>query len=407
MNFRDYATRIQEKAAAAAKKIPTFDDMAAKDEYIHSEEFRVRGQLRGKRDGVLKADQGPLATTLDPDETSSISSWSLLDRPNLRSAQLQQQKPDHDTTRIVKVETSNQGPTSQRWIDTVPMSSNTSLSSEAPSTYPIETTRTLSSSGLPVLSVVAKALETKDVKYKQTETTGSDETNSNTRTSDEESSESADEDDMNDPILSMIRKSRPTSQRVKSKGHRQKEAKSLNEHSSLTKSKQRFLHEINEEEVPLTSIDGMEAGLPSSASVESQPSGPAPSRIQGWFQRFASSSSAASLNRGLVSGQGPPSDVRPTKQPSTAPLTRPRIQKSTSNSSNVKPSVDDYHQADASAVLGTEELAQLAMMTNSNRSTCSVLGGFVQGHIRFAFIIFTLVLTWLVYYFQRSTDTVS
>lgn len=397
MNFRDYATRIQAQAAAAAKKIPTFDDMAAKDDYIHSEEFKVRGQSRGKREGALKSDQVHMATTtVEPDETSSISSWSLLDRPTIRAAQFQS---DQEATRVVKVETfANQGPTAQRWIDTVPMSSNTSLSSEAPSTHPLESQRN-QSSGLPVLSVVAKALETKDnVKHPQTETADSDESNSNDCSSDDESTDSADEDDMNDPILSMIRKSKPNSKKAKPKGQRRKETKSQKEHT-LTKSKQRFLHEINEEEIPIVSIDGRESAIPSSSTtpLEPQPS----SRVQGWFQRFASSSS---LNRAAVRVQGQPSDVHPTNQPAVAPLARERTQKS---NKNLQPSVEDYHQANASAVLGDEELAQLAMMTSSNRNTCSGLGAFIEGHRRFAFIIFTLLLAWLVYYYQRSTDTVS
>lgn len=398
MNFRDYATRIQAQAAAAAKIIPTFDDMAAKDDYIHTEEFKVRGQSRGKRDPVLKSDSALLATAVDTDETSSISSWSLLDRPAIRSSQL---PPDQEGTRV-KVETSsNQGPTSQRWIDTVPMSSNTSLSSEAPSTYPLEPQRSLSS-GLPVLSVVAKALETKNnVKGTQVETAGSDENNSNACNSDEDSSESADDDDMNDPILSMIRKSKPASKRSKPKGQRRNDTKSQNEHS-LTKSKHRFLHEINEEEVPILSIDGMESGLPLSStttSLEPQQSSQGPKRVQGWFQSLASSS----FNRLVVRGQGQPSDLHPTTQKTAAPLARERKQKT----SHVRSSADEYHQAAASAVLGDEELAQLTMMTNSNRNSCSALGGFIAGHRHFAFIIFTLLLAWLVYHYQSSIDTVS
>lgn len=397
MNFRDYATRIQAQAAAAAKRIPTFDDMAAKDDYIHSEEFKVRGQPRVKRDVPLKSDQVVLATTMEPDETSSISSWSLLDRPTIRSSPF---PSDHEVTRG-KVETSShQGPTTaQRWIDTAPMSSNTSLSSEAPSTHPLEAQRNLSS-GLPVLSVVAKALEAKDDgKVTQIETPGSDESNSNADSSDDDSTDSADEDDMHDPILSMIRKNKPPSKRIKPKGQRRKDNKSQNE-QSITKSKQRFLHEIDEEEVAMASFDGIESGLP----LPLIPPGPQPTdqgsrRLPGWFQRFTSSSS----NRVGAPGQKQQSNVLPANQQTSAPLTRERMKKSVI----AQPTVEEYHQADARAVLGDEELAQLATMTNSNKTTCSALAGFIEGHRRFAFIIFTLLLAWLVYTLQKSTDTVS
>ena len=73
MDFRGLATRIRAQAKDAVSKIPNLDDMAATDDYIHREDFNVRGQpkVQKREESVTEREVMP------PSETS----WSLLDKP--------------------------------------------------------------------------------------------------------------------------------------------------------------------------------------------------------------------------------------------------------------------------------------------------------------------------------------
>jgi hypothetical protein len=118
MSFRDtFGSRLREVREQAKEvvqnmklphSIPTFDDMAARDDYIHSEEFNVRGQPREYKNSRTMKDRQQITRSypeqrqdiimddnLD-ETTSSISSevtktatasplWSLLDQPSIKS----------------------------------------------------------------------------------------------------------------------------------------------------------------------------------------------------------------------------------------------------------------------------------------------------------------------------------
>jgi len=163
MNLSEYASKLRTHAAAAAKKIPTFDDMAAKDEYIHSEEFNVpRRSVPRSNVSVVTTGKG-----IDPDEVSSVSSaWSLLDRPSLQMSQISlptttggEQMSDMRQEFAMDVTNS--------------ISANTSLSSSGPIPQPPPSaglpppSQASSIARVPWLAVVTNALDEKQQQQQQ------------------------------------------------------------------------------------------------------------------------------------------------------------------------------------------------------------------------------------------------
>jgi len=373
-NFRDYASRIRSQAAAAAKRIPTFDDMAATDEYIHSEEFNVRGKPRPKKAELAAA----IVPSMEPDETSSMGSWSLLDRPpaHLRSTVPQASKE--------KMESSSTQVSLQGGMESATISTNTSVSSEAPSA----TKRRLSpqsSSALPLLSVVANTLEGKD------DSTNIDALDSGDSTSVGDSDDmdsDLEDDEKDDPILSMIRKDKPSTKqqaRVSTKSKSSRE----NRPERQKKSNQRFMQDLDER---------MEAGLPRTVgSVESPSSIGMKSPLGGWVQNMARNQFNRILRR--TESKSPTSTT--VKAP--PPLARERTQHSKPRPNKEE---EEYNQAASSSMLGDDELAHLAKFKNGV-GTCSSITRVVQEYRGYAFIVFTLILAYFVYFFQSAADDVS
>lgn len=392
MSFRDYATRIKAHAVAAAKKIPTFDEMAANDEYIHSEEFHFRRQKRETTEtsGYIDRPSSTIGVRVDADDTSSMGSWSLLDRPSgqVRSCALQVTK--------ATFEPSSTRAGSQPYIEPAPVSSNTSLSSETPSGSILEL-KSISSSSLPLLSVVANALEDTPLQNVDTENSrhalDNNQININEETySDSESDDSETDEECNDPIMSLIRNSKPHEE-IRSK-HRTIRTNSSNKSQKRmsNKSPQRFMHDIDEK-ICRSPNDRIETGLPSSSSVKTGKKLP----FLGWMQEVTKSS----FHRILSRSEGPSDTVLSCNLP---PLARERQQQSKVATSFP----EDYQKAVSTSVLGQEELALLAKMTNpGSMGPCSALSSTIREYRNFAFIIFTLILAILVYFFQKSEDGVS
>lgn len=388
MNFRDYAKRIRSQAEAAAKKLPTFDDMAAKDEYIHSEEFNVRGQPRPSNKPRATTAKSP---SMDPDETSSMGSWSLLDRPP--AAQLRSSVPaagaKDNKLEISSTQVSLQG----GGAESMTISTNTSVSSEAPSASKRRLSH--SSSTLPLLSVVASALEENyNDSINNADALDSGESNSDGDSSDSILDSDPEDDAENDPILSMIRKNKPSAkQRSSTKAKGKKDARP----EISKKSSQRFMQDLDER-IATPGEELMEAGL-ASQSKELSPSaaGTVKGPLGGWMQNMAK----AKFNRILGRPEPLPAPVAAVKSP---PLVRERPLTSKTTPSPA----EEYHQASAVSILGDDELAQLAKLkSSSSGGACSRVYGAIQEYRSFAFILFTLLLAFYLYLFQQSADEVS
>ena len=399
MNFRDYASVIRTKASAVARNIPNFDDMAANDDYIHSEEFNVRGQPRAMPESLSIATvTAPPAGVADPDETSSMGSWSLLDRPpaHLRSPGVLFSK---DKLETFSIQGSLQG-----GIDSTTMSASTSVSSEGLSATKQRLSR--SSSSIPLLSVVANALDDNDTDNADPgdgdglDTSGE----SDSSQSDDASVDSELDDDENDPILSIIRQSK-TPAKERQRKFNAKRKKSVEKKTDITpargKSSQRFLQDLDER-----ASDG--AG---DERIEATPPVPTPSSetttvfgmkapFGGLLINVAKSQFDRILRR-TESSAG--ADIYSSKT-TAPPLARERPQKAKTHAAHAL----DFQSAASTSFMGDEEMAELARLKGDTKlGRCSVIVGLIQAYQSYCLIIVTLILAIFVFFFQRSPDDVT
>ena len=344
MNFRGFASKIKTSAAQAAAKLPTFDDMAAKDDYIHSEEFNISGQKRPNN----KESSTTAATTTRPEtkpqsaeieESSSVSSWSLLDRPVpvVRAA-----LPTPSQTPLVRPNSIPKPKTSQH--DRMETSSQSIVSS----------------------------LEHEDEEGSQTSGSGSSDNSYN----------SDDEYDEDDPIMSMIRK--PSSKASNKKKEKNMKPKAADD-SSSKKSSRRFLDDLDDR--LSTPESRMEAGVVVGQSETYSPPPPVANRW-GWVNSMAKEKMGQMLGRPVAAAQS-----------SSAPLARKKPEVKAA----VAPKEDDFHVASSTAVLADDELAELAKMKRSMGmmdQLCMLLDSLKENR-QFVFIAFTMLLAAAVFFFTR------
>jgi hypothetical protein len=369
MNFGEYASKLRTQVAEAAKKIPTFDDMAAKDDYIHSQEFNVRGQARKKPEAISK--------NIEPDEASSLtSSWSLLDRQPLQKV-LAAVQPNEETTQTPL----HQGVGGQSAIErTSPISANTSISSGVPPTTQRRPSQS-SIASLPWLAVVANTLGEKGPPGKGEEH-DSGGFSSDVSCADDTDSLDTDVDD-DDPILSMIR----TSQVRKVKARRPQRPGTEEKIST----KQRFLHDAR---IAGSHAMNMEAGLIlETPARETQSHGD--SGFKGPFGGLFIDIAKAQLDRFV---RRPDLDHGRTRSDANAPPPLAR-ERTNHKQKPVATSEEDYDQTASSAVFGEDDLAQLARLRTT--SFCST---YVQN---LGFVVVTFFVALYIYYYQQAADQVS
>jgi hypothetical protein len=356
MNFRGFASKIKASAAQAAAKLPTFDDMAAKDDYIHSEEFYVSGQKRLNKESSITT----AATTTRPEtkpqsanieEIASVSSWSLLDRPvSVVHAAL----PTPSQKPLVRDDSTPNRKTSQHDRMETPTSS-------------------LSSRGEKSTQSMVSSLDHEDEEESQTSDSGrSDGYNSDD-----------DEYDEDDPIMSMIRK--PSSKVSKKKKTKNVKSKAADD-GSPKKSSSRFLDDLDDR--LSTPESRMEAGVVVGQSDDYTPPPPVANRW-GWVNSMATEKMGQMLGR--------PTQARPTT--SSAPLARKKPEVKAA----AAPKEDDFYASSSTAVLADDELAQLAKMKRSRSmmdQLCMLLDS-IKENRQFVFIAFTMLLAAAVYFYTR------
>lgn len=424
MSFNIFASKLREQAKEAAqvmKRLPTFDDMAAKDEYIHSEEYNVRGQsstfkkatktrnedeqggggerldkrkvvLDGSRSSsrssshhrrILPVDGSREGTTsVIMDEGSSCStestSWSLLDRPTMNTGQ----GPSlSSSSSITNPNSSNSSPPSdgddrpsrshsqsslQQRAGTAPSASSSKPSTEKPPTSP----------PMPMLlSVVADALQDTPVVRHSSSKTGpsqlllfsSEHSSTTDRNSNSNSyctsdmhygdDQSLDDDDFIDDDDPILSTQLPGQQRQTPPPPRR----------SVPKRPNRFLEDLDRRLQTPDHPEDIEAGLlpeAASSSLLSQERLPASStsaahNITGYgpFGGYFRKMAMTQVNRLL---NRPVSPVPPatTMASSRAPLTRDRPKKRAPDAHEEV----DFHVVASSSVLAQEELAELEQL---------------------------------------------
>jgi hypothetical protein len=431
MDFGGFTNKIKasaEAAAVAARSFKGFDDMAAQDEYIHSDTLNTPVNKRESKQSkspvvTFNSRRTPeegdsySQTGMDTDlsERSGASSWSLLDRPrhdatpkneeNAAAATASKQSRPWNSAKVI----SEPGLTSS--IHSLP-DTHSHSPPQRQSTMPLlaaDTLRSNNTSG-------AREKQTtmgKSMPMSNSESNREDDSSiASTSSSDDGFSDDDEEED--DPILSMIRKSPQVSPSSKTKilsssssSRRGKET--LKPIKKQTQAKMQFLemedaspvhqkkmkknsnrfmeeldqrmampelHDNNEDD------DDMEAGLLSSSSAKAPAE---PSFLWGM------------LSKGVVSRQQQESNAA-VKERKAAPLTRQSWR------TQIKPVEESYAVVGSSSVLGEDEIRALAQLKESSarQGMGTACLDKVRRHPRESFIVFTLLLGWVVYFYTKN-----
>jgi hypothetical protein len=423
MDFGGFTNKIKasaEAAAIAARSFKGFDDMAAQDVYIHSDTLntpvnreRARSQSsvvapssrREREEGDSYSQTG---TDTELSEHSGGSSWSLLDRPR------------HDATPKNEEENAAAAATASRqsrpWHSAKLTSElGTSSMHSLPDTHSHSPPQRQST--MPLMGVVADTLSSSNRSGAREKPTRKKESMSNSATNREDASSSASvsssengfsDDDENDPILSMIRKAPPPSvvtkkpspsfsssrrgnikpKPIKMQNQMQflemEDASPVPNQKKIKKNPNRFMQELDQR-MAMPELDNddddMEAGLLSSS--------------------FAKAPAEPSFLWGILNG-----GVGSRKQENSAAVTERKAAPLTRQArwTEPKPVEENYAVVGSSSVLGEDEIRALAQMKESSTRQDMVTACLdkVRRHPRESFIVFTLLLGWLVYFYSRK-----
>jgi hypothetical protein len=376
-HFRSFASKLKASAADVAQHLPTFDDMAAKDEYIHSEDFNVKGQKKPNYEARTQQIQQHSRQPQQPSDTSSTASWSLLDRP---------QGPLTPALGTARQE-------STRKVGSDTTSFRTSIAAGSKVDKYEEQSPIKKQSSMPLLSVVADSLkqgrspspsppkQTTGIEY---ESDTSDMGNDNLM---EDHDYINDEDD---PILSMIRKStlapKKAVQKKTPKPEPEKHQTEIETKNDKKKNPNRFLDDLDQRlSTPEARMEEGVDGLVTTAP-------PASEGNWGWVKDLA----VAHVDR-IVGGR--PTNAKSVEGPRPdAPLARKKPQRI----AITPPPEDDFQVTVSSSVLAGEELAQLAKMKQGSiLDPLSMLMDSVKENPQLKFIFFTMVLAFFVFFYTR------
>jgi hypothetical protein len=403
MNFREFASKVRAQAKDAASKMPTFDDMAANDEYIHSEEFNVRGQPKLKlkpkpkpthdsnsnsnsnSNHSMTAEAGDFAGSADHDEGSSTGSWSLLDRR----------------------------------IASTPQEFELALTTAPPEPQSVKNKSTM-----PWLSVVANTLENsndndnnnnnnnnKPTYSKETSALSgfeSDNENGENDTGAYDDSESdADSLDEEDPIMSMIRQDKPTTANKgkeipKNKNMSAKKPKMVKKSTRLLEDlDQRLLSAENQAEEQQHTIN-QQRQRQQQQQQQPEHAESNPPLMGSRFGNWARTVMTTQVNRVL---RRPESNALPTVLASGISRPPPPLaREKPSTPTLIVPDEENFNVAASSSVLADDDLVQLAKMKQPGAlEKLSVFVGSLKENRHFLFILFTLLLAVFSYFYSRRT----
>jgi len=396
MNFGRFTDRIKESAeaaTAAARTFKGFDDMAAQDDYIHSENLNVKSTSSKP----AKTVQEHTETSQQHDLSSSSRSWSLLDQPRHSTPNSDKQEADlHDIDPVRQPRPWDAGSVTEQVV------SAKAATRSRPGSSHERIPHAHRQSTMPLLSVVADTLSKTSAMNggrqsgmeRKRESNVSSMSNSIDNSKDSSQYDLSDEEDEDDPIMSLIRKN-PVAALPKSrkktisppsrKENRMQFLEMEEDSPSSNRNPNRFMQELDNR-MSMPELNDEEKGLLTMGYTGSSRQDHEPAKPTAWLW-------------GMVSGRPSNLVATPTVvQPKAAPLSR---------QSRVTPQQQQDHPnfsvTASSVVLGEDEiqaLAQLKLSTKQDPFTAFL--DKIKRCKREGFIVFTLVLSWGVYLYSRK-----
>jgi hypothetical protein len=431
MDFGRFTNKIKasaEAAAVAARSFKGFDDMAAQDEYIHSEfdslnvNVNVNQKSQQSRDDSQHEADSDHSHSASHDLSSSGRSWSLLDRPRPDSTPKNEEGTGSHIAGVSRPWTSPKS-TPELGTSTSAHSLPETRQQETPPTHHHHHHQApLRQSTMPLLAVVADTFNNNNKSSVTKEKQTKDESSSGDGSSSQD--DFSDEDDENDPILSLIRKTPPPSISLSSKT-----TKSQNQ-STLTLTSSRRKEQKLQKQMPVKKQQMQFLEMEDESPVRTQQKKNPNRFMQDLDQRMAMPELYTDdvEKAGLLSSEAP--DNRTLEQPSSVWLwdvlkggSRQQQQQQDSNTAATqerkaaplsrqdrrtqeppKPVQENFYVVGSSSVLGEDEIRALAQLKESSRPTGLVSSclGLVRRHPRESFILFTLILGWVVYFYSRK-----
>ena len=351
--FRGLANKLRDQAkdVVGNVKLPSFDEMAKNDEYIHSPDFKVRGAAKPKEEPGAN---DVSTTTLDEASNySTESSWSLLDRP-------------------LQIGTKNSvSPTMPQQTVSEP-----SIQTTIPLATPSEPTTKKPAGSL--LSVVSDALQPTTPIQQNRKLAVFD-----TNYDDDDSDQSSQDFDVEDPILFSMRKDQENNSPTNNSDMAPASV------ITIQKSSNRFLDDVRLQ----TSVDqdeGFDGIIRKAADLQTEPRTP----LGGFFKN----SSAIQNFQRMVLRKSP---QQQKQQKAPPPLSRERPTKPQNN--------DEEFQIEASTsvgILGDDELQRLNQLKLAGRSSSAFSSfsniprmiEYLGEHKHSLFVLFTLMLCVFVYF---------
>ena len=361
--FRGFANKLRDQAkdVVGNVKLPSLDEMAKNDEYIHSPDFKVRGAKATVREDQSADISTTGGTMLDEASNySTESSWSLLDRP---------------ATGLVAG-----GKTS---VATIPQQKGPEQTIQA--TIPSENDRpTKPKPAGSLLSVVSDALQpTTPVQQNRTLALYDDDSDQSSQIFDEE-----------DPILFSIRKDQTNSKNVTQNSPTNSDAAPATV-ITIQKSSNRFMDDVRLQS-SVKQDDGFD-GIIQKAQGTNTHTEKASTPLAGFFNK----TSAIQNFQRMVLRRGP----QQQQQRVPPPLSRERPSKP-------QPNKDDF-QIEASTsvgILGDDELERLKQLKLAGESSSAFASfsniprmiEYIGEHRQFLFVVFTMLLCIFVYFRKSS-----
>jgi len=429
--FRGFASKFRDQAknvAAGNFKLPTFDDMAQKDEYIHSPEFNVRGsgrstslrqQQQQEEHSVVTTNNGGGSTIDEASYYSTESSWSLLDRPSRTNT-----STGPGLVQSAGNTTSTTTPAHKKQHD---VEEGKEIVRQSSIVSNIQYKRRTSTGSL--LSVVSDVLQpttpvTPAAAAAATTSSGEYNRNQHRVVSDDDNSDQSSEDDFDedDPIYSMIRNNNNNNNNSGSgnnnnnnykndrKNNNRKNLGSDNEAPAsvvtIKKSSNRFMEDLRLEDVQDQDVDDI-AKFASSATASTTDIQVEPKSGGPFGDYFKNAAVVQNFNR-VVLRKGPNTDPAAARVP-PPPLAR---QGTTGNQPNKDPF--EITTSTSAGMLGDKDLELLKQLklksaageaASSSSSKSSSSSGSILSHLwehrHFAFVAYT-VLVCIYVYFRRA-----
>jgi len=375
--FREKLKASAAQAAQLAKNFEGLDAMAAKDDYIHTEEFNVARpnnhppQQQQQQPEVLHQQQ---EVEDDDDDTSTISTHSSLVQ-------------ERGGRRVISSKTTGATHSSAAAADTNPPQGfyhrSQSLQDQL---VPLKVNVPDRQLSLPVRNDTTMKEDSSNSSFFEYSN------NNENISSDDDDDDTSDDDD---PIMSMIRK-----QKIEPK------KKKGNNAQQQTKQKQhRFMEELDSR-MAMENQQQLQPLVPAPASPLSSPQQQQPAAaVASWF------SNAAAKSLQLVGAK--PTQRPPESQTTAAPPLMARAKQQRRHATGNEDDMMEQHDVavvSSTAVLGDEEMQELAQLRikqqqhpySSVRGLLCLLCHLPRQHPREAFIVFTLLLACYVYFRSRT-----